>query len=218
MNKLKLFLMAGILAFSVQQSSAQLTLGGEAGYTIGGGVLSNINLGLRADYQLGDKSGAFGGISFLLPNSYESDVYVTAHSSTVNPMQKTAASKVKIGGTMIHAQYKRFFFGGEYKDGFGFYGGVGIALNLFTYKETITGSYDSKVYSAPNGFENDVYKELAPGFSINFGIGFDVANRDGNAFHLETFLNLPANQANGQDIEVIIPASINLRLGYRFAL
>lgn len=208
--------MAAFTFCLVSQSSAQLALGGEAGYTIGGGVLSNVNLGLRADYALTEENGIMGGVSFLLPNKYESTVSFTSKSNGIG--SQSVASEVKIGGTIIHAQYKRFFFGGEYEDGFGFYGGAGIALNIFTYKETITGTYNSSTHYAPSSFEGGEYKETAPGFSLNFGIGFDVANRDGNAFHMETFLNIPANQSNGQDIEVVIPASLNLRLGYRFAL
>jgi hypothetical protein len=113
------------------------------------------------------------------------------------------------------ANYKYYLGGTEYEDDFAFYALAGAGVAFYTYKST-TESFDDKLYYA-NGYEGDKLTENYSGFSLNAGIGAEFLLGDNPAF-VELKMLLPANQANGQYIEVEVPTFFHLTAGYRFSL
>jgi hypothetical protein len=96
-----------------------------------------------------------------------------------------------------------------YEDG-GFYLFAGAGLQMAKATTTL-GDYDKTLYytTLDDGAER-VFQPIlrgGSGFEFNVGPGF---------LYGEAFLNIPANNVNGVSVDINLPASAGLQLGYRF--
>jgi hypothetical protein len=212
MKHLKLLIFSAIV-FGAAPINAQISIGPQLGYSYSFSGIRNINLGIRGDYQLEDNSGIAVSLGYHLPYKFEDEISLIARSSTT-PSAKVLTND-RISGIKLLANYKYYLGGTEYEDDFAFYALAGAGISFYTYKST-TEPFDQNLYSA-NGYEGDKLSESFLGFSLNAGIGAEFLLGDNPAF-VELKLLLPANQANGQSIEVDIPTFFHLTAGYRFSL
>ncbi len=181
---------------------------------MGGPLIRNFGIHGTAEYMIDEKMGITGSIGFFLPHKTNSTLTLYARDNFTTPRSIDLACVDKTSGFQINVMGKRYF-GNEYEgEGIGFYGLAGIGISSFAVNTKIP-DYDESTYGA---FERSEYEhESATGFTIGLGLGLDFQTESGS-FYFEPTLNLPASTANGSEIEVTIPTTIQFNLGYRLLL
>lgn len=176
--------------------------------------MGNLFLGVRAEVENNDRSGLYASFTYLIPKGFDSEEYLRTLDGDRGQRVDT---RVRYNGFKLNVNAKYYFANTEYGDDFGLYGIMGLGLPLFTYKETILDDYDNELYTAPSGFKNDVYRESLLGLTMNFGLGSEVLIGDNPLFGEQKLL-VPPTEAGGREVDIRIPASIHLTIGYRFNL
>ncbi len=206
MKLTKILVATAILVGSALSSNAQLSLGAQAGLTGNSYFGKSLTFGLRGEYSIKDQVSVGGSVNYALPKSFASTMTLGFGGSN----QTTVESEETVSLININAEAKRYTFGTEFEDDVAPYFLVGAGLNLYSFKEKVTGNYDQTMYSPEES------KESFAGFTINVGMGVDIMLGD-NFLMIEAKGMIPANQVNGEAIEVQIPFSYGLFVGYRIA-
>jgi len=165
--------------------------------------------GLRGEYATSDKLAVYANFGYFTGSSFYHSVYANAFSSTTNPGQKTvdATSSVSIIALAVGAKY---YFVGDFEDDFGLYGIFEAGLMALPYK-TEVGDFDRTQYYS----YDDGYKETITGFTLGFGVGAEY-NIEPVYVFAESKLMLPANNVNGEEVEVNISPSAIFNIGVRY--
>lgn len=196
----------GMLA--IYAASAQLSFGVNANYTQYKGDFQQSTPGaqIRGSYSFSPKTAAVLSFTYGMPIKEESTVQMAdASNNTID-----VASQITYKFKTINFVGQYNLIGDEESTG-KLYGMVGGGLVLVTYNEAITGNYDKSQYTEPM---NQLEKTTENGLTLNFGVG--GAYRVGTPVIFgEAALALPANQANGQYIENVIPAHFIFNLGVK---
>lgn len=106
--------------------------------------------------------------------------------------------------------YGKYFFSGGSEDG-GFFGTVKVNLAFFTLDESYDATENERNnYDIPEDGEENMTQPY-----IDLGVGYELELGPGKAY-AEVIAGLPANEVNGQQIDVSAPLYFGPMLGYRF--
>ncbi len=195
---------------------SQVSLGGQLGYA-GHPSLSigQMSFGIRGEYAFTKKNAISISFNYYKPKigAYPASVHEIDQGFNMMPTLQVDG-EVRFSGINVNVEGKRYTFGKEFGDILAPYFICGAALNSFKYSSEITGYYDKELYQ-PN--DQMMFNESFTGFSINLGMGVDYKLGD-NMLFLDVKGLLPANKVNGQTIEVVIPFTYAIQLGYRIVL
>lgn len=214
-NVQKLLLVAIVTMIGSNQLLAQISVGPQIGYAYSIDGYKHVNLGLRGDKQVDDRTGTMVSLAYHLPHVSTSFLYLS--SNTAGVTQAKVTTRDRVVGYKLVGNLKRYFAGTEYDNGFGVYGILGIGLSVFRLNKTIEDEYDRDVYRQPAEYENDKFNDYFLGFTMNGGIGTELMIGD-NSLFLELKLLIPASQVGNQDVDVQIPGFLHLTAGYRFGM
>lgn len=189
-------------------------VGGHLSRISGGPVIKNFGIHVSGEYTIDEKMGLIGSLGFFLPHNTNSVLTLPARNSQASPSRIDVNSKDRTSGFQLSLNGKRYF-GNEYEgEGLGFYGLFGMGFNAFSVKSKLE-DYDESVYGS---FERSHYESAkGSGFTLNFGLGLDFQTESGS-FYLEPLLNVPANRSGDEAIDVEIPVTFQINLGYRITL
>jgi|SRR5690554_309422 len=204
-----------ILTFTILLSSkahAQLSLGGQFSYLklLAGTGISNYGFSLKGDYAISEDLVVTLGGSYYLP--YKISEATTAYALNNQEEQSSIVVNYdrKFPFTHVFLGVKKYW-GGSYESDFGFYG----LLEVGFLTTTVTSEYES--YDKSKYMIDDDEKLTFANFMITAGLGFE-ANIDFAYLFTDFKFNLPANQENGREVVIEIPASITANLGVRVPL
>lgn len=192
------------------------SVGAKAQFGIGGQVNwskyfssgpSFIGFGANGSIVVGDEYPVRLSVNYGLPKSTSETTYGSALSSTTSPSQIQVTYEEKISMLNFWLDVQKYFGDGDYEDG-GLYGLVGVGYTSAGVKYTV-GSYDATRYDVGT-FEDTNIGQLG----IRGALGYDKGLDFGNLFG-EFGLNLSANQANDQTIEVNLPSFMFVNVGIR---
>lgn len=203
------------LALSTNASAQFYSVGGHLSRISGGGVISNIGIHASGDYTFDEKTGVIGSLGYFLPHSSTSQLELNARNSFATPRTITVNSKDKLTGWQIGAMGKRFFVGEYDEEGFGLYGLFGLGFYSFTINSKLD-DYDEGTYG---NYERSEYEhESGSNFTFGLGLGAQIQTGSG-VFFLEPTLNIPGNSdGDGNAVEVEIPTTLQINLGFRYLL
>jgi hypothetical protein len=193
-------------------SNSDFGLSANAGAMKGLGLKTNFGIGATVYFTRDDQNVFRFMTNYYLPSKTPTTVTVTASNNFTNPSSLDLEATFKLSTMQFFAGYHRYLGGGAYGDDFAFYIGAGAGLMLYPYTLDVP-DYDKNLYNSNTGKE----RGIIPGPTISGLLGFEKAVGNGSMF-LEGGINLPANMVGGMEIEVNIPPSITLTLGYRFGL
>lgn len=208
----KVILVIGVLVSTLSVSKAQLALGADLSYNqyFGAGVGGIMGIGAIGDY--GIKEGKYsirGSFNYLFPKSYSGSVDANALSSATSPQYISVSYTDKLHIMSFNADFKKYFGEGEFKEG-GFYGGLGAGLTFASTAITY-GSYDHNEYTVNDDGSTQSYTQ----WMIRGVIGYEKTFDFGGIFG-EAVLNVPATHVNGNAVEINIPASVTVQVGYKY--
>ena len=188
---------------------AQFSLGAQFSYVkfFGGSEVKNSGLGLQGQYGLSEDKVVYGGFNLYKAYEQKGSFSAQASSNQTSPSTIDVDFTNKIPLTNVYIGFKKYFVG-EYDDeNFGFYGllEMGYMGSKYTYD---LDDYDDVAYNLT------VEDETVSNFMITLGTGIEKGFDFGYLFS-DLKLNIPANQENGEAVEVEIPASFSFNLGYR---
>jgi hypothetical protein len=208
-------LLAGILCLAVSSfAHAQLSIGPQLGLAKHLGVGKNLTFGLRGEYNLTDNVNVVASFNYYLPSNIQDEDYVDdlngGGSMSVDVQHRMTGYNLNIG-------LKKYIFGAEYEDDFGAYLMAGAGISILPYKSTITTAYDASRYSPRSYLQEGNNTDMLAGFTINAGMGAELMLGDNFAFG-EMQLMIPATNVNGEEVDVAVPVTLAITIGYRFAL
>jgi hypothetical protein len=214
MKSIKQIIAILFISFISSQAYSQFSLGGQVSFLnlFGGTGLKNFGLGVKGEYAQSEKTILYGGINYFLASKYSDMTYANALSSLTSPSQIEVDVEYKVSFFHIYVGAKRYFIG-DYEEDFCFYGFAEAGLLMAPVLTTLSG-YDKSLYSAT---AVDGSKETLTNFTLGFGPGIEKKFDFGYIFS-DIKLTLPANQANGETVEVQIPASFGINVGVRIPL
>lgn len=214
MKKIKLFTLSLLLVCLSGLAYSQISVAPQASFVnfFGGTEIRSFGLGIKGEYATSDRFVPYGGVNFYFPNKSEGYATAVANDFNTTPSYIDVATSEKL--SFIHLMFgAKFYFVGDYEDDFNFYGFGEAGYLLARYTEELTGNYDRQKYT----LEESSYGETESfgNFTIAFGLGIEKDLDFGYLF-FDTKLILPANNVNGQVVDISIPASIGLNAGLRF--
>ncbi|MCW3083191.1 MAG: hypothetical protein JWP12_557 [Bacteroidetes bacterium] len=220
MNFKKLVASVVVCSLFVNAANAQFNIGaqgtigafsGGVGFLKGGGIEAGYGLiksrkhkdaGSKLfvcgsfNYYAGTGSGSFD--SYALSSSY------SVYSITVPYTWKLHLIQVNVGA--------KYYIAGGMAAPFSFYGQVGLTIEDMPVKYTIA-SYNRNNYDTSQEPQN----ENAVGVAFHAGVGIDVKAGPVHIY-LATRLIIPANEVNGEEIEIVIPFAAVADLGVRIPI
>lgn len=207
-TKLKIATLTIVTSFLTMTSFSQISGGAHTNFTkyLGDYGYKSLGLGVSGEYSPDEeRSSIRGSFTFGLPSTTTFSTYLSSGSNMVPSTQITVTQKTSF--MQLWVDYK-FYLGGNssYDDG-GFYLFGGLGLTMASAKYTPS-AYNTDLYSYDDSPER-VFQPI-----LRFGPGFELPVAKGYLYG-EGYLNLPANRANGVEIEVNIPLSVGLQVGYR---
>jgi len=214
MKKLYSTLILMILIGTSLQVNAQISLGGQVSYLklFGESGINGIGLGINGGYAYKDDIYSYGGFNYYLPKTFEDNTYGYARDIATEPEEIIIESTYKVSMIHIYVGARKYFVGDTESD-FGVYGLVEAGYLMVPIKSEV-GTYNKSLYFIN---EEEVSKEILGNFTIDLGIGAEKDFGFGYLFG-DLKLNLPANRANGQVVEIVIPASVSINVGVRLPL
>jgi len=194
---------------------AQWSYGGEFSYIHFSGKtgLKHFGAGGRGEYEVNEKTGVFGAISFFLPQSYEASVLIVAESTTIDPYTKLLPVDSRISYTRLGVGGKRYFLGryeGDDHQKLGLYGSAGFGL-FFGARTSDIPSFDNSVYWSP-------IEDEGKAVFINWvaGLGMGAEYLVGKTYlYLSVMSRYTIDQANQKKIKTITPFIFNYNFGMR---
>lgn len=204
----KSILMAALIMMGLS-ASAQFGLGGQVNYSkYFAGNPSFIGFGVNLSLVIADNYPIRLSANFGLPQTIKGSATASALSDTTDPGSVNVTDNTKITLLNFWLDAQKYFGSGGYQDG-GVYGFFGLGYTSAKGKESI-GSYDHTLYEDISTADNASVGQLG----IRLGLGYDKGFDFGNLF-LEAGLNLSANEANGQAVEVKLPSFLLVNVGLR---
>jgi hypothetical protein len=200
-----------ILSFSalfiISSASAQLSVGVSSNYTMYKGDFQKSTPGAQARVSYGFSEKTAGVLSFTYGMPIKSASVATLQDAGGG--STTAKSEIKFNFKTFNL-VGHYTFVGDHESTVSMYGVVGAGLVLVSYDEAIKENYDKTAYTPI-----DLVKGKENGMTINLGLGGSYKLGTPIIF-AEAGIALPANQANGQYIENVIPAHFAFNLGLKF--
>lgn len=198
------------IAFLSTSAFAQLSVGAQFSRMsfLAGSEVKNNGFGLLGSYGLSNGIVAYGGFNYYLPYEAEGTYLANASSNQTSPSTVDVKFTQKIPVFHLYAGAKKYFVGDYDDENFGFYA-MGEAGFMIANVSTDVGSYDQTLYNLTVSED-----EAASNFMIGLGAGVEKGFDFGYIF-LDAKLQLAANEENGVAVEVEIPASFMLNVGYR---
>lgn len=171
------------------------------------GDYKSFGLGANFIWNANEKMSLFAGLEYFLPTAFgEGSNDLTPINSLITPPATVSVSyKVSVLRINFNGQY---YFVKTNDDDFNVFAVVGGSYALASVSESVSG-FDASKYTYTSGSSSSVgqlYINLGIGTEIKVGPGYVVVNGQ---------LNLPANQANGQAIDVNLPGSLLAVAGYK---
>ncbi len=216
MRVVKLFLAAALLLSVSQKASAQIRLGGYAGFLhlFGGTGINTMGLGITGEYGSSDRVSYHGGIGYYFPATITDYTYGYAMSNQTSPSQIEIPIEQKISfiNAFVGAKY---YLVGEFEDDFGLYG-LGEAGLIVAPAKTTVGTYDESLYYTTT--DNNESTTLS-NFTVNIGLGTEFNIGVGFLF-ADLKFNIPAVQYNSRTgaSGLEIPGSLGMNAGFKIPL
>jgi hypothetical protein len=208
----KLVLVLAVITSTVFKGHAQLAVGGDLSYNqYFAGVGGLMGLGVLGDYGIRDgKYSVRGSYNYILSKDYKGTTEATSLNSWTTPQYINVNYTSKLKVMNLNVDFKKYFGDGEFSEG-GFYGALGAGLT-FASVATTYGSYDKTNYTVSDGgSQGESYSQ----WMIRGAIGYEKVFDWGGIFG-EALLSVPATHVNGSAVEINIPASASLVVGYKF--
>lgn len=158
----------------------------------------------------GEKNAFFAEFNYYLPGELTSSNYAYAFSSATSPSSLDITVKTKISGIGFRVGFRRYMIKEVSEEGFKLYFQAHAGLLLFSGKSTSSG-FDPNLYYATYEPTSTAY-----GFTIGGGFGGEYCIAEKINIFLEGNLLIPANNVNGEEVEVQIPISFQSVVGVRF--
>jgi hypothetical protein len=193
------------------QSYSQISAAGQLGVLRSSLGLS-FGIGARVDYAKNDRTVFQGGFNFYLPTKFDGQTDGVALDNATVPEYISVPLEHKASFMHVTIGARRYFVG-DYEDDFGFYGFAEVGL-LYVPVRTTVGEYDATKYSVSSEVSENIN---LLGYTIGFGIGLEKELDFGYLFS-DLKINLPANEANGVAISVVIPTTFALSAGVRIPI
>jgi hypothetical protein len=206
---MKKFIVCAALAAISGVASAQFAIGGQGNWSrYGSGGGSFIGLGINGSLLLREEYPIRLSVNYAIPRTTSETTTVNALSSTTTPSSREVLYKEKISLLNFWLDGQKFFGRGDAEDG-GLYGLLGLGFTSAKVSYDVS-AYDKTLYDeAISETESSVGQ-----FGIRAALGYDKGFDFGNIF-LEGGINLSANQANGQDVQVNLPSFLFVNFGVR---
>ncbi len=206
---MKKFIICAALAAISGVVSAQFAIGGQGNWSrYGSGGGSFIGLGINGSLLLREEYPIRLSVNYAIPRTTSETTTVNALSSTTTPSSREVLYKEKISLLNFWLDGQKYFGRGDAEDG-GLYGLLGLGFTSAKVSYDVS-AYDKTLYDeAISETESSVGQ-----FGIRAALGYDKGFDFGNIF-LEGGINLSANQANGQEVEVNLPSFLFVNFGVR---
>jgi hypothetical protein len=206
---MKKFIICAALAAISGTASAQFAIGGQGNWSrYGSGGGSFIGLGINGSLLLREEYPIRLSVNYALPRTTSETTTVNALSSGTTPSSKEVLYKEKISLLNFWLDGQKFFGRGDAEDG-GLYGLLGLGFTSAKVSYDVS-AYDRTLYDEAISETESSVGQLGIRAALGYDKGFDF----GNIF-LEGGINLSANQANGQDVEVNLPSFLFVNFGVR---
>lgn len=189
---------------------ANLSMGGGLSFThYGAAGINSLGLNIRGEYNLTEKNSVVIGFTYGFPNKFSTTVSANALDG-LNPVQQIdVPATYSFSFHELYVQYDRYFFTTN-ADDFGFYGLLGGGMILVPNGTVSYGTYDKTQYSLQDAGGS----AGTSGFIIRAGLGFSI--KLGPVIgYAEGKLDIPANNVNGQSVDVTIPFGMGGAFGVR---
>lgn len=195
-------------------NDASFSMGAQLNYNMyfGGTGMKIFGLGIFGDYGKTEDVGIRGALNYYLPYVKSGGTWLAdALADSTKPGAIEVGLKYKYNFYNVSLDGKKYFGDGSYEDG-GLYGFLGLGLTIAQFRYEID-AYDKTKYEATPFDENS--KESFIQYIIRGGLGYE-RSLDFASIFAEGVLNIPANNVNGQYVEIQIPLSAGLHAGIRF--
>ena len=214
MKLLKNFILLSLISVLSFPVFSQISISPQGSYLklFGGSDVSNFGFGLKAEYSVNNKTFAGLGFNYYLPYKEDGTTQAYALSNQMIPSSINVDMEYSVSFMMITLSAKRYFFS-DGSSTVGFYGMAEMGLILAPVKSTVVEEYPESLYEV-SAYEEG--SETLQNFLINAGLGLEGYIGFGNVF-IESKLCLPANEVNGKQVEITIPASLCTNVGIRFS-
>jgi len=175
-------------------------------YLTDDGLASGLGYNLRAGVNFLPKLGVVLNFNQSFPIKFTSEQYAYAYGSG-GSIDATIVRKVKFIDANVRANA---YMAGTADEGLGFYGFVGAGI--LSYKERVESvSYNTDLYYTIGGEDQTI------GLMIGGGLGLQYRSGIFAGF-FETGFNLPANEANGEEIPTLAVINAGVTLGVKIYL
>lgn len=177
---------------------------------LSGSEVSNTGFGLVGNYGLDNGIVAFGGIGLYSAYELEGEFTATAASNQTSPSSIKVGYTNEIPLTHVFVGAKKYFVGDYDDENFGFYGSAQLGYMASSYSTTID-DYDDVNYNLSVAED-----ETVSNFMLGVGVGVEKGIGDLGFVFGQAKFNLTSNEENGVAVEVEIPASTEINIGYRY--
>ena len=221
MKKITL-LMSLLLTVGIFKSQAQefdkenLSIGVGIGAYYYSAYSKPININLRANYVLDEKSAIVVGFNYHLPFEIKNNMTANAGSSATSPQSVDVTRTDNYSMFNIMANYY-YTFVNENTDPFSLHAIVGAGLTRATITESFT-EYDNSLYNINRSSSGNSHM----GPIIDLGIGSNI-NLDRINIFIDAKMGIPAtststNNSTSSNFENPIPYHFSLNAGVRYNL
>jgi hypothetical protein len=214
---MSLLLTVGIFKTQAQEFDKEnLSIGVGIGAYYYSAYSKPININLRANYVLDEKSAIVVGFNYHLPFEIKNNMTANAMSSITSPQSVDVTRTDKYTMFNIMANYY-YTFVNENTDPFSLHAIVGAGLTRATITESFT-EYDNSLYNI-NRYSSD-NSHMGP--IIDLGIGSNI-NLDKINIFIDAKMGIPAtntsnNNSTQSNFENPIPFHVSLNAGVRYSI
>ncbi len=206
---MKKFIICAVVAAISGAASAQFAIGGQGNWSkYAKGGPSFIGVGINGSILVHEDYPLRLSVNFGLPKTTSYTTTVNALSSGTTPQSKEVLYKEKISLLNFWLDGQKYFGRGDAEDG-GLYGLLGLGFTSAKVNYDVS-AYDKTLYDEAISETSSTVGQ----FGIRAALGYDKGFDFGNIF-LEGGINLSANQANGQDVQVNLPSFLFVNFGVR---
>jgi hypothetical protein len=175
------------------------------------GIPSLIGFGVNGIFSpSGEKNAYFAEFNYYLPSKQTNTETAYALSSATNPERINVDVTTKLSALQFRVGFRRYMIKDVSEDGFKLYLNVHAGALIFRGVNT-TSDYNSSLYSISSDPTFNAF-----GFIIGGGLGAEYSIQEKMNIFVEGNINIPANNVNGEEVEVEIPVTLQPTIGFRY--